>query len=519
MPACRKSFVLSAFTAGSALLIYTINVYTTNFADNVTSVYKIHREHDKPHVVYVRSNGTLVQRIRQFNDYISSFRVVELEAMRKNNMSWQPIIQPVTAISGTHENLFHKLWNCCAVITIVLPWQYMDNWTSLMDTSNLRVQEYFEWTADDRLCNWIETPGAIKMKYGVYYNWTCNRNINDTAKPRSLKPIMLNIKIMQRSFFWPNEAKLYPQHYFVNQPSIVTHIHIFRDALVTKIGEVFSGRFKLSPYGCKANMNTALPDNGKNLNKIQLHDEVFVISHYWGTSVFHRMVEIVPRLTLYLDFLRVNVDIRIQAPEGKGGRLGQLVTIMGLNESRLVAEIVRARRVYVPPATQCGVANVAESQTLAKIYHEYIRDNFTPQPRNRLVLIRRSHSRRFTRQAAIEEVVRRAAADYSLNFTLFADNPTPSLNDTMQIFYSAAVVVGPHGAGLANILFSLPGTFVVEGVCNLPHVNLCFQRLVHVLGHHWHGIASRRGCEGVVDIAEDAIDAALRQYLALTRAH
>ena len=85
----------------------------------------------------------------------------------------------------------------------------------------------------------------------------------------------------------------------------------------------------------------------------------------------------------------------------------------------------------------------------------------------------------------------------------------------MLLFNSAVIVVGPHGAGLSNILFSEPGTFVIEGVCNLPHVNLCFQRLAHVLGHRYHGVTSRGGCEGVVDVLATDIEAAVRDYVAV----
>jgi len=68
------------------------------------------------------------------------------------------------------------------------------------------------------------------------------------------------------------------------------------------------------------------------------------------------------------------------------------------------------------------------------------------------------------------------------DYALLADNPTPSLNDTMMMFHSAVIIVAPHGAGLPNVFFSQPGSYVIEGVCNRPHVNLCFQWLAHILG-------------------------------------
>jgi len=140
----------------------------------------------------------------------------------------------------------------------------------------------------------------------------------------------------------------------------------------------------------------------------------------------------------------------------------------------------------------------------------YFTSNTSPQ-----VLIRRSVSRRFTEQKGIEEAMKRVAADFNLTFNLFPDNPTPPLNATMTLFHSAVIVVGPVGAGESNILFSRPGTYVVEGVCNVPHVNLCFQRLAYILGHHWHGIASRGGCENSVSVSITELDTTVRKLLHL----
>ena len=77
----------------------------------------------------------------------------------------------------------------------------------------------------------------------------------------------------------------------------------------------------------------------------------------------------------------------------------------------------------------------------------------------------------------------------------------------MLLFHSAAMVVAPHGAGLANIVFSRPGTYVIEGVCPRPKMILCFQRLAVILGLHWHGLLSDGGCPNLVNVsARDVLD-------------
>jgi capsular polysaccharide biosynthesis protein len=244
----------------------------------------------------------------------------------------------------------------------------------------------------------------------------------------------------------------------------------------------------------------------------------------WGTAIFHQMIEVVPRISMFVDFLRTHPNVRIQTVGPPSDRFSELIGMFGLDGKRVVYGTVRAKIVYQPRPTACGFANVQESQLTWKYYRNVVIKNFpdSDRTRNKLILIRRSGSRMFTEQTEIEKLLRSTAAEFGLTFELFIDNPSPSLNDTMQMFHSAVMVVAPHGAGLSNIIFSEPGTFVIEGVCNLPHVNMCFQRLAHVLGHRWHGITSRGGCEQVVDVSATSVQEAARELLTVwknTAAH
>jgi len=91
------------------------------------------------------------------------------------------------------------------------------------------------------------------------------------------------------------------------------------------------------------------------------------------------------------------------------------------------------------------------------------------------------------KELEIEAALQKVAQDFNLNYYLFIDNPVPSFNETMRKFHSAVLIVAPHGAGLSNILFSQPGTCILEAVYK-PATNLCFARTAHILGHRWHGL-------------------------------
>jgi len=489
------------------------------FLTFITSVPQTPTEQQQQHrhgIVEVHSAGNFTDRVATFNAFLASLRDEELR--RHAGDPWRrPTSSRLDVVSGARDDYLQLLSNHTNVVTVVLPWLTSSPGSSLRDRSNLLVQSYYVWTADDTLCLWIETPGKIKMKYDAMYNRKCNRNIGDGARPVSLEPLFLNGKPINSNNYWPNGGNSYPAHFYTATPPYVFYMHIHRDAIVTERGDVVTDGLELVLYACGHHTNPSLK-LFDNLERIPLYSELYVINQYWGTSIFHRMVEIVPRLALHLQFLKANPEIRIVAPQ-VGGRLSELLGIIGLDSSRLVTGVARAKIVYQPRATGCGFANVQESQMLSEMYRDYIKRTFPPQPRNRLILIRRSGSRKFTEQKAIEVVVKRAARDFNLTYTLFIDNPTPSLNDTMMMFHSAVMIVAPHGAGLSNMFFCRPGTFVLEGVCNLPHVNLCYQRLAHVLGHHWHGVTSRGGCEGVVDVPASHIDATLREYIGELSSH
>ena len=477
-------------------------------------------------LIAVAVDGNFTERVERFNLQLQRLRHQMLlltprrdrfctTSERTDAMKGGTGTTPLRVVRGVEDHYIDRLGHDPDIVTLVLPWlRSRSNWSSLNDFSNVLYQRYYEWTADDVLCTWIETPQVNRLRYDVVHGRRCNRNINATTRAQSLRPVVLNAKPVNPDHYWPDDGNSsYPEHFFTSTPRYVFHVHVHRYAIVTAVGDVITANTKLVLDVGIQDLTPTLPLGGK-LSKIPCYKEVYAISQVYGHAIFHRMADIVPRLVLCLKFLKDHPRIRILAQERRG-RLAELLGIIGLDSSRLVTGIARARIVYQPRGIGWLFANVQESQLLSQLFRHYIKRTFPPQPRNRLILIRRSRARRFAEQKGIEEAMKRAARDYNLTYTLFIDDPVPSLNDTMMMFHSAVIIVAPHGAGLTNMFFSQPGTYVVEGVCNPPHVFLCFQRLAHILGHHWHGVASRGGCTSVSDVSTASLVDAVRSYLRL----
>jgi hypothetical protein len=61
--------------------------------------------------------------------------------------------------------------------------------------------------------------------------------------------------------------------------------------------------------------------------------------------------------------------------------------------------------------------------------------------------------------------------------------------DQIRAFRGARIIVGPHGAGLANLVFTPPGARLVE-LTNGNQYNRCFEWICHVAGHDYRAVDS-----------------------------
>jgi capsular polysaccharide biosynthesis protein len=59
-----------------------------------------------------------------------------------------------------------------------------------------------------------------------------------------------------------------------------------------------------------------------------------------------------------------------------------------------------------------------------------------------------------------------------------------SFEEQVRLFRNAEVVVGPHGAGFTNLIFSKPGTRVVE-ILAKGYERRCYWTLSSELGHDY----------------------------------
>ena len=260
-------------------------------------------------------------------------------------------------------------------------------------------------------------------------------------------------------------------------------------ASVTYQGEVYTSDVKVVLPACATNTKK----NPPRFEKTRVFEEIFVTSQSSGQLYFHKMMENIPRLMTYLPFLRQHPSVRIHVMVQNSHTDG-LFRALRLDPERIVTGTVHGKLVYLPQSTACVHPLVNEGKILAQEYLSYIAKNLTGDKAwDSVLLIKRTKKRPFNQQLQIENVVRNLSMAFGFHYELFSDDPPQSVEETMLTFYRARVIVAPHGAGLANMLFCRPGTNIIEVACS--DRSMCFLSAAYQLGHKYFGIpAEGDGC-------------------------
>ena len=270
----------------------------------------------------------------------------------------------------------------------------------------------------------------------------------------------------------PPETDIFPR-------TLLSFIHVIPGGYVDVHGDVTSRNVTIQSQGC---MMTSV--GGKYSQEWNIVDKVFVISSRWGEAFYHSMMENLPRLLPWLKYLQDNPDIQIHI---KSMYHNILQKVFGISYSRMTTGNIRGKIILLPAGTPCGRPTLFTIQLFWYQLHKRLSIMETAEKRNIILIKRINHRKRyFANHDAIYEMLQQRAAEHNMSVKVFDDGKLPSLQDTAMMFNQAYMVIGPHGAGMVNMLFSQPGTVLIEGLCRSA-LNLCYGSMSQVLGFRYYG--------------------------------
>ncbi len=437
----------------------------------------------------IYANGSETSELTNFKTLVKPF-LDELEAVRleiKNTEkvgSNDSIIDVKDYANAANDDYFQVLSKYSDVKTLVLRHPFS------VVKSNMR-QHYYQYGGSN--CSLIDDPPRFGGNFSqLTFNKTCQEDLKKLIDPEE----------MPLTQFKPG----IPENVKYNETSMpLTFISVFPDAVVRTFGDVRHRSLYVIPQQCHYKIK--LKKNWKNHYR-----EVFTIAQNGGRKFYHATVEDISRIAPYVEFLRRHPSIYIHVTSEKSATR-TFLAMLGITSDRLIKGTIQADILYLPAGSPCGLGVFFSTQMLSaylrntfttymKWSHKSfipdeeqsisndipsISDDFNGQQQRTVILEKRNKAARSLRNHdAIERALRTETESRGLKLEIFTDQPLPTTNETMAMFDRAVLVVAPHGAGESNLLFSRPGTPLVEVLCH-PR-RLCYRNLMQQLGLRYYGV-------------------------------
>jgi capsular polysaccharide biosynthesis protein len=208
-------------------------------------------------------------------------------------------------------------------------------------------------------------------------------------------------------------------------------------------------------------------------------DRAATILSLWYDNYYHWLVDVLPRLAVLraAGVPELPVVTPAQCTSFQDGSLRSL----GITDRRL--PFAGPRMTFDTLVWPSGLDPIGfpSPRTAAWLRHAFLADLTPGSPRTRLY-VRRS-SRTIANELEVSEVLER--------FGLDAVQPeTLSFAEQVRLFSEAELVLGCHGAGMANSVFARPGARIIE-LFQPGYVNLSTYRLARSAGMRYRYLVGR----------------------------
>ncbi|CAM9134740.1 unnamed protein product [Ectocarpus fasciculatus] len=314
----------------------------------------------------------------------------------------------------------------------------------------------------------------------------------------------------------------------VRIPTLVSMANVY----ISRKGAVWNRNDYILPVNCATTHKNEGRDFKENAagpvpDYVPRYEKVFVMTQDWGPNYYHFTVEHLPRITLALDILLENPEIMIAVHYHDIDRWHDTTTeleahmdmfeILGISKKRIIFVQTRmhAELAIVPTTTICGdpdahMVNMLRNRFLQGLFPTT--DGVPPvPPRPVIVLVVRTTLRGLKNNDEVREALKINFPSFDV-VEFFGKDP---VRDQLETFATAAMIIAPHGAGLANMIVAPLHTPVLEiAPIRCPP---CFLRLAlklhHVYARHPGGKWTKRcqkfykpDVDEIVDLARDLLE-------------
>jgi capsular polysaccharide biosynthesis protein len=231
-------------------------------------------------------------------------------------------------------------------------------------------------------------------------------------------------------------------------------------------GLLFDSEVSFGPMANGDNFFGGLPTT-KNAEVVHLGARVLALPFKWSFAFQCFTTDTLPRLVYALDSLRADPELKVLI-EGTPVQL-EYMDILALDRSRVVT--FEPHKAYT--ASQVSTVlydwfsyEFMPREAAARFYKEVALRTHPERPcgdRNLVIYVKRpaGGARSVSNEAELIQSLRTLSAfKHGLELQVYDGNA--AVKDAIALFQRAVLVIGAHGGGMANLMFSPPGTLVVE---------------------------------------------------------
>jgi hypothetical protein len=204
-------------------------------------------------------------------------------------------------------------------------------------------------------------------------------------------------------------------------------------------------------------------------------------------NYYHQFVEITLKLAIYSEFLRARPEVIIHIPSNKTA-FQNMIKVLGLKNPTHIGHWT-GNLAILPMGHACHDPPLSAIQYVHYHFQKIIPIAATSS-KPLLIYIHRNSDRGITNKMETLGLLQKYISKYNnlIDLFIYDDSALPRFSETIQIFKRAKLVVAPHGAGLSNIIFAPPKTFVIEISCTSPYARPTFRNIVYKLGMRYIGM-------------------------------
>ncbi|EKX43942.1 hypothetical protein GUITHDRAFT_72693 [Guillardia theta CCMP2712] len=282
-------------------------------------------------------------------------------------------------------------------------------------------------------------------------------------------------------------AKLFSAYPEGNDP--LPSLAILSDAIVQPDGNAQNGSYFIITKGC-----SSLSGSPTKSKPSHVYDKVATISHYWGEGYYHFFGENLVRLPMAIEYLSsIREKSYMVHVKTKNQFTQSALALLGISSSRLVDGLVGAKTLYIPEPTPCGTPSAPALRLMRMSLLRAALGGQDPEQAERresnnkcvvMVVQRRKASRSISNHEELVKALREGLEGCEVR----VHDGKGEVREQLMQFRQAKIVVGPHGAGLSNMIACRVGTVVVEFLPAEKHVNVCYMAMALKLMLRYIGI-------------------------------